>query len=387
MKIRIEPLDTLFFRDAKPFNMGEETWADGIFPPAPSVYYGALRSIHFSNRMEDFKKQEINTEKDATTRIRIRHISLEVGKVQYMPLPMDCASKKRNKGDKLEVYLMKPEKKEGISSCQTPQILTYADKIEYPSSTLMSFREFNKYLNAVSEDKKHRKFAALSLQRYLLSEPKVGIKRSNHTHSSDEGMLYRVDMRRLRKIALVIDFEVVAEENNKKPVIIHPEGFMKLGGEGKICQYSMAEGGLSIATPGLSGKEFKIYLSTPACFKNGWLPSWIDPGTLKGKVPDTGCEVELITAAIGKPVKIGGFDMKYKCPKPMRNLVPAGSVYYFRITNDGNMEDILKCYHGKSISDLLDESYKKKGQCEENGCEEPEKYRREGFGICYIGGV
>ena len=50
MIIQIDPLDTLFFRNGKPFTMGEETWADAVFPPYPSVVYGALRSAYFSNQ-------------------------------------------------------------------------------------------------------------------------------------------------------------------------------------------------------------------------------------------------------------------------------------------------------------------------------------------------
>lgn len=44
--IEIQALGTLFFRDGKPFTMGAETYAEGIFPPLPSTIYGALRTGH-----------------------------------------------------------------------------------------------------------------------------------------------------------------------------------------------------------------------------------------------------------------------------------------------------------------------------------------------------
>ena len=56
MQIQIDPLDTLFFRDGKPFTMGEDSWASGIVPPYPSVIYGALRSAYFSNHITELKK-------------------------------------------------------------------------------------------------------------------------------------------------------------------------------------------------------------------------------------------------------------------------------------------------------------------------------------------
>jgi len=48
MRIEIKSFDTLFFRDGKPFTMSEDNWADGIFPPPPSVIYGALRAAYFA---------------------------------------------------------------------------------------------------------------------------------------------------------------------------------------------------------------------------------------------------------------------------------------------------------------------------------------------------
>ena len=49
MTIQLDALDTLFFKDGKPFSLGEETWADGIFPPPPSVVYGATRTALISS--------------------------------------------------------------------------------------------------------------------------------------------------------------------------------------------------------------------------------------------------------------------------------------------------------------------------------------------------
>lgn len=43
----MEAFDTLFFRDGKPFSMGDDVWANGVFPPYPSTLYGALRASYF----------------------------------------------------------------------------------------------------------------------------------------------------------------------------------------------------------------------------------------------------------------------------------------------------------------------------------------------------
>jgi CRISPR-associated protein Cmr3 len=44
MKLFIEPLDVMFFRDGKPFVAGENHIAQSVFPPTPLTFQGAIRS-------------------------------------------------------------------------------------------------------------------------------------------------------------------------------------------------------------------------------------------------------------------------------------------------------------------------------------------------------
>ncbi len=41
----LTPLDVLLFREAKPFNPGDGSWAKGLFPPMPITVFQALRSL------------------------------------------------------------------------------------------------------------------------------------------------------------------------------------------------------------------------------------------------------------------------------------------------------------------------------------------------------
>ena len=108
---------------------------------------------------------------------------------------------------------------------------------------------------------------------------------------------------------------------------------------------------------------FKLYLSTPAIFKKGWLPEWMDENDLIGEYG--GLKLKLLTASIGKTISIGGFDMKVRKPKPMRKAVPAGSVYYFKIV-EGDLQKVFEIFNQTAISDI-----------------DP----MQGFGIAYVGGV
>jgi len=189
----------------------------------------------------------------------------------------------------------------------------------------------------------------------VLPEPKIGIGLSKETGTSEEGKLYRVGMSRLDNLSLLIDFEGLD---------LPGRGMMKLGGEGKAVSYQKHESvNFSVDKSKLDGNRFKLYLSTPAIFKNGWLPQWIDESTLEGEYK--GLKLKLLTASIGKPILIGGFDMKARKHKPMYKAVPAGSVYYFEIIK-GDLENAFEVFNQKAISDF---------------------YPVQGFGIAYVGGI
>ncbi|MBE3551069.1 MAG: hypothetical protein IMX03_07595 [Brockia lithotrophica] len=46
--VLMEPVDTFFFRDHRPFQMGADAAASGMFPPRPGTVYGALRAAYIA---------------------------------------------------------------------------------------------------------------------------------------------------------------------------------------------------------------------------------------------------------------------------------------------------------------------------------------------------
>jgi CRISPR-associated protein Cmr3 len=55
---------------------------------------------------------------------------------------------------------------------------------------------------------------------------------------------------------------------------------------------------------------------------------------------DNDFEIDLISAFVGKPEAIGGWNIKEKKSKPMKKAIPAGSTYYFQIKSDHSFDDI-----------------------------------------------
>lgn len=95
-----------------------------------------------------------------------------------------------------------------------------------------------------------------------------------------------------------------------------------------------------------AGDIVRLYLATPACFlRNGWYPDGLRPEArdpdsdeqrLRGSLPGVdGWRFELVAAAVGRFSTQAGYAMRGTASepkgKPLRRLVPAGSVYWLRV--------------------------------------------------------
>lgn len=359
--INISALDTLFFRGGKPFTMGQETTGSGLFPPSPSVIYGALRTTYFAENKPDFKDFQAG-EDDATEKLTVRRIAFERQEAydsnHYFPAPLDLVTEDKTAAKKKAVLLKaEPLNNVGISNAKTTHILcTNLPKVEDLSDAFVDEDTLKDYLNLSGSD-----FYFENLKDFITAEPKVGVGLSRKTRTAEEGQLYFIGMTRPRdKHGNILDINV-SFSNLKLP----KNGVLRMGGEGKSATYKTTNPTQELQ-PDFNGKSFKLYLSTPALFKKGWLPDWMDERTFTGTFPGTAVEVKLTTCAVGRPMSIGGFDVKKQQPKPMLRAVPAGSVYYFEIEN-GDVQTIIDALKvSPSISDCR---------------------KQEGFGLAFIGKI
>ncbi|MEO0293606.1 MAG: type III-B CRISPR module-associated protein Cmr3 [candidate division WOR-3 bacterium] len=347
MWIKISPNDTLFFRSGRPFTMGSETWTDTIFSPYPSTIYGALRTFLIFERgsLKDFKNgkyKDIGTpDEKGTMKIFGPLIFNSKHSLTYFPAPLDLVMKKENK---------KNDKLFQISKVKKPEIFyseySLEDMLIYPKKEQVESTEgyldnipFKEYLQG-------QKGEYSFISEFYTPEPQIGIARDDITLSSKEGYLYRAQMIRLEKdYCFLVKIDGIENMPEK--------GLFALGGEGKTAKFEKINenplGKLENINFELSDGVFKIYLATPAIFKNGWLPEWINLNSLEGE--KDGVKLKLLTCAVGKFLRIGGWDMAKNEPKPMYKAVPSGSVYYFKVLN-GSLEKIKEVFHLKNISDI-----------------------------------
>lgn len=348
--IRLEAVDTLFFRDGRPFTMGEDTFATGIFPPPPSVLYGALRSAYASEN--NTALDEIQT---ATSHIKIHGLNYGFSDNVYFPLPLDLVKRKNER--KKKAVLMNIKSKTVIVSNLTSQLkymLWYPEHVENINNGMLSKFSFENYLEGCSDDD----YTYATMDELISSEIKIGIGRSNDTKQSEDGKLYRLAMRRLQPVNSQVRnrFSFLIDTNEDTFTSLG-----KLGGEAKGVRIEAISVDSSLNVDYSEEFYFKIYLKTPAFFSNGAFPD------LKLYFPDW--EFEILTCVVGKPLHIGGFDMKTNSPKPMLKAVPAGSVYYVKINKGGNLRELVDYVSNNNIQSLSD------------------MRSEEGFGLFYIGNL
>lgn len=358
MQIELRPFDTIFVRDGKPFSMGEDVWANGVFPPPPSVVYGALRTSYFSNHLKDL--QEAGGSNDITRGLRINRLLLtEKGKVRF-PCPFDVVVSKKNQKVK-EKEILQLQKIDFPNSFSTEFILK-STELEQPIESLggkhfVGLTDLNDYLQGEAN------ISAWHQDDLFKREPKIGIQKDRNTGGAAEGKLYRVEMFRPKGgTGLLVDWSADVDLD------IPASGFLKVGGEGKAVCYTAFQSDIQVKMPNMQGNRFKVVFATPAVFEKGWLPKGIDPKTLTGTWE--GHPVKVLAAAFDRPIHLGGFNMRTKHqkggPKPMRKAIPAGAVYYLEVQS-GEAKGAASAFHGKCISDFgLD---------------------REGFGLAYVGKV
>ena len=380
MKLFLEPNDTFFFRDGRPFTKGEQSEGHSIFPPLPSTVLGALRtayiaefgnlSLFYSGRMQ----KTIGTRESLDNAIQVRGVFFANSRNNRMdiffPVPLDLVYKKKEKKDDhtTPLHLLISQPKNFASNGIINHLLTWptSDPIDSDADGLLRVGAITRYLSGNDNN------LLLTNRTSLIErESKTGIARDRHTLSSEEHMLYRIDMSRFKNTdgnyGFIVDYEC--------PDDLPQKGLLKLGGEGKsfvyqhsICDFSSLSSHIEAVKSAIhSTGRFKLYFATPTIFEGGWLPSWLNSDTLSGEYPiesTAPISLKLTTAAVGKPVPVGGWDMAKGEAKPTYRAVPAGSVYYFELMDRDRIDDLIAAFHYQNISDERSE---------------------EGFGLALIG--
>lgn len=328
----IDAVDTFFFRNPTPFDAGVNFHSVSLFPPLPSVYAGTLRHGKKLNARE----------------INIGFNGLMINNRFLFPRPLDTVvAEDEQQNPSLELLRLKrsPTGSNPLTYSLAAKGNSVQKEMKLRGGGYMDESELQAYLNGEKTT-----FSCHELARYIHAENHIGIAIDQKTGMTEDRKWYSIQRVRPadqkdRLCSLVVE---------AKGLTLNDGMVLKVGGESKVASVKRLDRTFSISPVVSTEKIFKLYIATPAIFKHGWLPWWIDPETKVGwfAYKKRKIRVRLISAAVGRPVSAGGFGtvLGKQKPRELRLAVPAGSVYFFEIL-EGTMADAVKLFHQKCLSD------------------------------------
>lgn len=345
----LTPQDAWFFRDGRPYNHGESNQADvrSLFPPPARTLTGAIRAALARENGWDGKHRGW----PANVTAALGSSPHDLGKLQFSG-PFIVHKDKDNEEE--TVLWPLPRHVLGLAEKGKWTPKTFLRPGERPTLTDQGEIRLPEIAGEKQPDLKPNESAWITtkgLSRVLAGalpptdsiytpsqlwkqEARVGLKRNASTLQVDEGDLYSPSFVRLTKgTSLGIGFSGVADLKNGLPVLF------PLGGESRLAQCDDAPKETLPRTPDFKTNEgeitFTVTLLTPGDFD-----------AMETLLPSG---VSVISACLGKPVPIGGWDSLENEPLPLRPFHPAGSVWFCQ-TSSANLS-LIHALHGKWLGD------------------------------------
>ncbi|MBC7289581.1 MAG: type III-B CRISPR module-associated protein Cmr3, partial [Armatimonadetes bacterium] len=392
MEWLLRPIDVLFFRGPQPFDAGEWGFVQSLFPPLPSTVQGMVRTALLEAACEDLGRYQQGcvgcsrapndcpvrqavgapgSPTPASLAIRGPYLvkwlaeSAQAGSdpprriVRYFPAPYDI----RVPSDGGDPFVLDVPEEATMTDIGKVHLPMAPDNKRGQPAAWISENGLKDYLlgNPVHRDD------LLWPEDVIVHEQRVGIKQSKDTKHVEEGHLYAIEAVRLRHDPKTGDSYGLGITVTGVPdgILSALPRAVRLGGEGRMVAVEMdqlrqtcsifgedfkSQIAQRLAGAGSDGESnIKIVLLQPAKFS-----SWL-PGTNDGRGPDRGyktwwrkvqvgeraVDIEVVSACMGKPCWIGGWDLARNQPRPLVAAVPAGTVYYCRAQTGSSVVELL----------------------------------------------
>jgi CRISPR-associated protein Cmr3 len=396
--LQLTPQDPLVARDGRPFGAGQGQRMRGLPWLLPSVVAGSFRSALVKAGSRDFSDD-----------IRQRLMQIAVagafpvhGGKLYLPAPNDAVAEPNENGKGIK-FLHRVVPQPITGGCDLPEdglrpvMLSESQASEeFKPAEVPAWWPVGKYAewlrgNAVSFDstflcgplQETRDHVCLDAERGAAAEgqifatvglnvtrlPRFGVDGSRPLHE------------RLAEITLSVRITVPDSEKElttgQQFGIWHP-----LGGERRLVHWQQEAAETTgwscpagIRSALATATKVRMVLATPAVFKDGWKPGWLTKKGLEGEL--SGVKLKLVGASNGRWKAVSGWSLAKMNdkgqldptgkpgPKPIRRMVPAGSVYFFEVEKPGDAAPLADLWL-QSVSD-------------------DEQERRDGFGLATWG--
>ena len=353
--------DTLFFRESRPMEaMGE---AQSVFPPPVRTLAGALRTLigeHFEVKWHEFDQKKGEHPLAA-------HIGFgeSLGNLRFQGAWLAWGEDdKRERLYPAPLHLMK--KDDDLFPLELAKETTWCDLGRYVR--LPKLPDGDKYkggkplentwltregLETVLKGNKPTKEQTKTAKELFEQESRLGIARDNATRSVQKSLLYQTQHIR-PKAELLIELDVSGLPNN-----MPSNAIVRLGGEGRTASLSIKQADNTFPQVDINSKKFAIYLLTPLyaspCLDFKREQCAKQKTTLwKGKLK--GIALTLHGAITGKVQRVGGWDAAANKPRPVKSLIPAGSVFFCSVDNS-DIQSAIKALHNQHIGEFTEYGY------------------------------
>jgi len=360
--LSFQALDTLFFRESRPFEAIGGSELSSLFPPPPRTLMGAVRTAIgdalgadwnlFGDAKENYtlpdgrKLYDLIGYGDKLGGLSLHGIWLTLNGERLYPAPLFLLQH----GEEYKRLKIGEAKKGASNNLGNTRLPELPDKVA-SGQPLENTWLTAAGLDAVLCGNVPTKDQIYSAGQLFEREPRLGIARNNDTRTAIDGLLYQSEHVRPKN-----DLTIEADISGLPDNFGITRKMVRLGAEGRLAGIQSKPSCSHPASPqpDTNSRGLILMLMSTAHLKQRWLPDGfneqpeIQNGITVWRGVVEGIALTLHSAVIGKAQREGGWNMAIRAPRPAESLVPAGSAYYCTVDN-GNHAEAIAALHGKQI--------------------------------------
>lgn len=361
--LRFTALDTLFFRESRPFEAIGGSELTSLFPPPPRTVAGAIRSTIGESLGADWHAFHQDLEGYTVGGVRLRELigygPDDLGKLGLAGLyltanderlyPSPFLLLRKGKDADFRRLLIGDSCRTSLGQVRLPKLPRGGEGYKPLENVWLTGAGLGKVLAGGVPD-----VGDLQEKALLYSEEsRLGIARNNQQRTVQKGLLYQSrHIRLVRKVELAIEVDLTGLE-----AVNIDKRLVRLGGEGRMAGIEVVttpEFPVAPTPTGNTGGLILLLLSPARFGGKAWLPAGFaaidENGCRVWKGAINGISLTVHCAVIGKPQREGGWDMAKKAPRPVQSLLPAGSAWYCTV-DDGNLAKAIPALHDKQVGE------------------------------------
>lgn len=359
-RITFTPIDTLFFRDGRPYHQGETTQNDvpSQFPPSPSTLVGAVRAYYARSLGWDGQNGWSEDIIDKLGNgpylngLKFKGPILYQNDAPLFPVPYCLMGKLPDdpEGDNKPTNLnfLRPGAALRCDMGMEVRLPTLPNGAGEGLKTLEKWWIKKPGLKQILDGKLPEPESLIHCTKLWSLEPRIGIQRDEKTRTTKEGAMYSPRHIRLcSEVKLNLFASGLPELNG----LSNPSTITPVGGESRACYLDINDSKPDDFIPNRSDLKpldgmihYSIVVLTPLGLPNGDIPS---PNKPFLNLPGA-----LVSACLPRPQRWGGWDSVKRMPLPLKSYIPPGSVFYFKAKESEKVA--IENLHGTTIGKCQD---------------------------------